>query len=125
MNEEMQKKRDELAEKNLDFHYPKESGNALVGRDLYLHECMKINCLDGFKEGFNAAHYLMVAEYEYFKEMELRYNELLDSTSSKQLSSLQSRIRELEGALEFYGQGNEWDFGYTANKALANQKEES
>jgi hypothetical protein len=42
-------------------------------------------------------------DLEYYKEMELRYNDLLDSTSSKRLAALQLEVKKYKTALNKIG----------------------
>ena len=54
------------------------------------------------------------AELEYYKEMELRYNELLDSTSAKELAELQQINQKLIYALNRIGMLAMSEYAYTS-----------
>lgn len=76
---------------------------------------------------------LLKSELEYYKELELRYNELLDSTATKELVQLQEINVKLTKALNRIGMLAMSEYAYTSEftekckgivqNALKNNKE--
>ena len=53
-------------------------------------------------------------ELEYYKEMELRYNQLLEETSNEAWMNLQNRVVELTNALNRIGMLGMGELAYTS-----------
>ena len=57
----------------------------------------------------------MEQELDYYKEMELRYNQLLEDTSAKQLVELQEQNKRLTAALNRIGMLGMGELAYTSD----------
>lgn len=92
----------------------------LFSKDLYEHAERYRLCI-AYKSGFESSENYyqdeiakLKEELEYYKEMELRYNQLLEETSNEAWLNMQNRIIELTTAINRIGMLGSSEHAYTS-----------